>query len=130
MRLVATVAKHALGVRHRIHLVEALGLGCVLLVAAPAKVGHIGQLGNVGSGVVGVLGQRSVTSFTGNLRVHTTTMQLGLLIVTLEALLVPGIADGAGADHFQRARPVMSVFSKVFGHYDSPDDQEHRQPRY
>jgi hypothetical protein len=24
----------------------------------------------------------------------------------------------------------VSVFPKVFGHYDSPDDQEHRHPRY
>ncbi len=116
--------------RHRIHLVEALGLSSVLLVAAPAKVGHIGQLGNVGSGVVSVFGQRSMTGFAGDLSVHSATVHLGLLSVAEEALLVPRIAEGAGADHSQRARPVMSVFPKVFGHYDSPDDQEHRQPRY
>ena len=87
--------------RHRSYLGESLGLGGILFVAAPAKAGHIGQLGNIGGGVVSVLCQRSVTSFTGNLRVHATTMHLGFLIVTLEALLMPGVGDGASADRLK-----------------------------
>ena len=116
--------------RHRSYLGEALGLGGILFVAAPAKVGHIRQLGNVGGWVVSVLGQRSMAGLAGDVCMLPPTMRLGLRIVALEALLMPGVGDGASADHIQRARPVMSVFPKIFRHYDSPDDQEHRQPRY
>jgi len=110
--------------RRRIHLVEAQGLGGILFVAAPAKVGHIGQLRYISGGIVSVLGQWSVTGLAGNLRMHSATVHLGLLIVALEALLMPGIGDGASADHFQRACPVVSVFPEVFGNYDNSDEQK------
>jgi len=114
--------------RDGIHLVEALGLGGILFVAAPAKVGHIGQLGNVGGGVVSVLGQGSVTGLAGDLRMHSATVRLGLLIVALEALLMPGVGDGAGADQCERAGAVVSVFPKVFGNDDGPDEEKDPQP--
>jgi len=115
--------------RHCIHLGEALGLGGIFFVAAPAKVGHIGQLGHIGGGIVSVLGQGSVAGFAGDIRMLAATMRLALLIVALEALLMPSVGDGASADRFERTRPVVSVFPEVFRHYDSPDEQEHRQPR-
>jgi len=129
MRLVTTVAKHPLGMRYSIDLVEALGLSGILFVAAPAKVGHIRKLGDIGGGVVSMPGQRSMTRFAGDLGMHATPVHLGLLIVALEALLMPGVGDRASADHFERARPVVPIFPKIFRHYDSPDEQEHRQPR-
>ena len=114
--------------RHCIHLGEALGLGGILFVAAPAKVGHLRQLGYVGSGVVSVLGQRPVTGFAGDIRMLAATVHFAFLIVALEALLVAGIGDGASADHFERARPIVPIFPKVFRHYHSPNQQEHHQP--
>jgi len=116
MRLVTTVAKHALGMRYRRHLREALGFGGIFFVAAPAKVCHVGQLGHVGGGVGSVLGQRSMTGLAGDIRMLAPSMRLGFLVVAKDALAVPSVGDGASADHLECARPVMSVFPKVLGH--------------
>ena len=70
-----------------------------------------------------------MTGFAGDIRMLAATVHLSLLIVALEALLVPGIGDGASADHFERTRPIMSVLPEVFRHYDNPDEQERCQPR-
>jgi hypothetical protein len=129
VRLVTTVAKHALGMSYRSHLREALGFGGIFFMAAPAEVCHIGQLGHVGGGVVSVLGQRTMTGLAGDIRMLALAMRLGFRIVTEEALAVPSVGDGASADHLECAPPVMSIHPKVLRHYDSPDEQEDREAR-
>ena len=79
VRLVASVAKHALRVRDRIYLGKALGLGSVFFMAAPAEVGDIGQLGHIGNGVVSMFGQGAVAGFATNARVLTPVVRLGFV---------------------------------------------------
>jgi len=111
--------------RHCIHLVEALGLGGILFMAAPAKVGDIGQLRYISGGIVSVLGQCSMTRFAGDIGMLAAAMHLALLIVALEALLMPGIGDGTSADRFEGTRPIVSVFPEVSRHYDNSNEQKH-----
>ena len=129
VRRMTGVAKHALGMRHCIHLREARGFGGVLFVAAPTEIGHVRQLGHMGDGVGSVLGERPMAGLAPDTGMLAATVHLALLIVALAALLMPGIGDGASADHLECARPVVSVFPEVLRHYDDPDEQEHCQPR-
>jgi hypothetical protein len=56
-------------------------------------------------------------------------MQLGFIVVAGGTLASAGIGNGQRANHAKRARPVVSVFPKVFGHHGSADKQENARPR-
>ncbi len=124
MRLVTSVANHALGVRHRIHLGKSLGLGGVLFMAAPAEVGHVRQLGNIGNGIVRVFGQGAVAGLAAHARVLPRVMHLGFIGVAEGALACPRIGNRQGGDHVKRTRPVVSILPKVFGHHGGADNEE------
>ena len=124
VRLVTSVAKHALGVRDRIDLGKALRLGSVFFMAAPAEVGDVGQLGHIGDGVVRMFGQGSVAGLATNSRMLSPVMHLGFFFVAGGALASAGIGNGQRADHVERARPVVSVFPKVLGHHGGAENQE------
>jgi hypothetical protein len=127
--LVTSVAKHALGVRDRLYLGEAGGLGSVFFVAAAAKVGYVRQLGHIGDGVVRMFGQGAVTGLATNSRMLPPAMHLGFIYVASSTLTSAGVGNGQSANHVKRARPVVSVFPKVFGHHGSADKQENARPR-
>ena len=91
MRLVTSVANHALGVRDGIHLGEAFRLGGVFFMAAPAEVGDVRQLGDIGDGVVSVFAQGAVAGLAIYTRMLSPAMHLGLVIVAEDALVVAGV---------------------------------------
>src|ERR1035438_2383483 len=109
VRLVAGIAGDAAVVFGGHHLRKALGFGGIFFVTAPAEVGHLGQLGNVGAGIVGMLGQGSMAGFAGDVGMFAGGAELGLFVVAQHAGILPGVADGAGADQVERRRPVMAV---------------------
>jgi len=129
VRLVTSVANHALGVRYGIHLGKGFRLGSVFFMAAPAEVGDIGQFGHVGDGVVHMFGQGAVACLTMYTRMLTCVMHLGFLVVADRALASASIGNGERGDHVKRTRPVVSVFSKVFGYHNGPDNQEDNHSR-
>ena len=125
MRLVTSVANHALGVRDAIHLGEAFRLGGVFFMAAPAEVGYVGQFRHVGGWIVSVCGQRAMAGFTMHIRMLAAVMDFGFLVVAGGALASAGIGNGERGDHVKRTRPVVSIFPKVFGYHGGTNNQEH-----
>jgi hypothetical protein len=117
VRLVTNVAKHALRMRHRIHLGKSLGLSSVFLMAASAEVGYVRQFGDIGDGVVRVFGQGAVAGLAGDTRVLSPVMHLGLLIVAEAAFGSARIGNGVRVDHVERTHTIVSIFSKVLGHH-------------
>jgi len=117
-----TVAKHARGMRYRIHLRKAFGLRGIFFVAAPAEVGHVGQFGHVGDGVGSMFGQWSMARFTPDAGMLPPAVHLRFLIMAENALVLASVGNRAGADHLERPRPVVSVFPKIFGHHNGSDD--------
>ena len=129
MRLVTRIAKHALGMRDRIYLGKGFRLGSVFFMAAPAEVADVGQLGHIRLGVVSVFGQWSVAGLTTNARMLTRVVRLGFFFVADGAVALAGIGDGERADHVKRARPVVSVFTKVLRHDGGAENQENSRRR-
>jgi len=124
VRLVTSVANHALGVGDGIYLGKAFRLGGVFFMAAPAEVGYVGQLGHIRNGVVSVFGQGAVACLTMHIRVLTPVMHFGFLVMAEGALGSAGIRNGERGDHVERTGPVVSVFPKVFGNHCGADNQE------
>jgi len=129
VRLVTSVAKHALRVRDRIDLGKTLRLGRVIFMAAAAEIGYVGQLGDIGGGVVRVFGQGAVAGFASNTRMLTPVMHLGFFIVAEGALASAGIGNWERGNGVERTRRVMSVFPKVLGHHGGAENQENTHCR-
>ena len=124
VRLVTSVAKHPLRVRHRIDLGKSLGLRSVFFVAAAAEVGDIGQLGNIATFGLHMFRLGTVAGLASHPRMLSRVMHFGFGIVAEGALASARIGDRRGGDHVQRSRPVVSVFAKVFGYHDGANNQE------
>ncbi len=126
MRLMTGVAERAAGVFGRHYLGEASGFGRVFFVAAPAEVGHVRQLRLVRRRVVrqGVDRLRSMAGFAGDVCVLSRCARFGLVVVAHDALVLPGVGNGAGADPFQGGRVVVPVFAKGFRNERGADHQK------
>ena len=124
MRLVAGIAQHAAGMLGRDHLREALGLGRVLFMAAPAEVGYIGEDRLVGGRVVGMLRQRPVTGFAGHVGVLSGGARLALVVMTHQTHILAGESDGFRPDQRQRLGAVMAVLAESFRHHGGADGQK------
>ena len=86
MRLVTSVAKHSLGVRHGIHLRKSLGLGRIFFVAAAAEVGDVGQLGHIPTFGLDVFGLGTVAGLTMHPCVFSGVMHFDFGIMAEGAL--------------------------------------------
>lgn len=127
MRLMASVAKHALGMRGGLHLGKIPGFGGVFLMTAPAQVGNVGQLGHIVHGIVCMFGQWTVAGFASYPRVLAAIVDLRLLLVTNGTLTAAGVSNRSGGNRVERVAAVVPVLAKAFGDHDGANNQEEHQ---
>jgi len=108
------------------HLRKSCGFGGVFFVTAPAEVGDIGKLGLEGAGIVcaRMLGLGTMAGFASDVGVLAGSTGLGLIVMTHDAGILPGVADGMGADQVERARPVVAVLAEILRDDGGPNDQK------
>jgi hypothetical protein len=124
--LMAGVAEHAARVFSRMDLWEVLGFRGVLFMAAAAEAGHIGEFGLERGRVIGLgmSGLRTVAGFARYVGVTPGSADFGLIFVTEDAGVLPGIGDGTRADQIEGGGPVVAVFTEAFRDDGGADDEE------
>ena len=127
MRLMTTVAEHSLRVRDGIDLRKPVGFGTVFFMAAAAEICDVGKLRNIAAFSLHMFGLGTVAGLASHSRVLSRVMNFGFGIVADSALTAPGIGNRRGGNHVQRSRPVVPVFTKVFGDHDGANDKEDNQ---
>ena len=94
-----------------------LGLAASFSWQRRQRLATSGSLGTFAPGSSSVFGQGAMAGLASHTRMFSGVVHFGFLLVAERALASARIGDGQGRDHVKGARPVVSVFAKVFGHH-------------
>ena len=98
---------------------KSLGLAASFSWQRQQRLATSGSLGTLATGSSACLANGPWQALASDARMLSTVMHLGFLLVTDGALASARHRKwGSAADHVERARPVVSVFSKVLGHHE------------